>query len=125
MSMDPNTDDDDGPVNEADDEDRHAAHARQRTMNTATPCPKCGRVPEYETDYMGYIVSCCFDGADDAGPQLAVHGTTLELAVKAWNEKIEEETPAPCACGHPSDVHAGSGCAGCSCAGWQAPVEVG
>lgn len=95
--------------------------AAQRTMNRATFCPRCGRVPEYETDYMGFIVSCCFDGADDAGPQFAVHGATLELAVKAWNEKIEEETPAPCACGHSSDVHAGTGCATCSCPGWTAP----
>lgn len=116
-----------GTSDEESDEQAWARQRRaaQRIMNTAAFCPKCGRVPEYESCGLGWNVTCtgCYDGAEDAGPQFAGSGQTLAQAVAHWNECVEENSPLTCACGHSSDIHVGSGCGQCGCADWQ-PKEV-
>lgn len=59
--------------------------------NFPVDCPMCGKGVEVEKLYFWWV-TCdgCYDGAPDAGPQLAGWGRTRSGAVDDWNEQVAD-----------------------------------
>ena len=54
-------------------------------------CPEGHPVRIHEAMFDGYIAVCdCYDGVEDAGPQLIGHGKTPEAALDAFVEREED-----------------------------------
>ncbi len=57
----------------------------------ALRCPEGCLVTVSEAMFDGYVATCsCYDGVEDAGPQLIGHGKTPEAALDAFVEREEE-----------------------------------
>lgn len=62
------------------------------TNKIARPCP-VGHKPHIDNNVLGHgcsIICDCYDGAPDAGSQLAGWALKLEDAIDDWNEQVEE-----------------------------------
>ncbi len=59
-------------------------------ITTATLCPHGHNVYLTGHDYGWNALCDCYDGAEDAGPQLVGHGNTPEAALDAFVECEEE-----------------------------------